>query len=177
MNKIHIFNELLEKISYILKENNIPFYLDCGTLLGCVRDNKLIEYDSDVDITIHLLFWNKLKNIDFSKYDLIISRIIQEYPYKPVGNMISIKTKYSNYYCDIYANPAFPKLIDGKLYDKIYPIPFNSELYLELLYGVNWRIPISNKHADEIYRRNNGLIYSQYIKYWDYNYPIFKCLF
>ena len=47
MNKINIFNELLEKINFILREHKIPFYLDCGTLLGCVRENKLIETDSE----------------------------------------------------------------------------------------------------------------------------------
>jgi hypothetical protein len=26
------------------------------------------------------------------------------------GNMISVKTEYSNFYCDIYTNPAFPQL-------------------------------------------------------------------
>ena len=176
MNKINIFNELLEKINFILQQHNIPFYLDCGTLLGCIRENKLIEYDTDVDITIHLLFWNKLKNIDFKKYNLTVTRILQNYPYKPNGNMISIKTTSSNYYCDIYANPAFPKLINGKLYNKIYPIPYNSELYLEQLYGKDWRIPSKN-HADQVYHRNNGLVYSKYKHHWDNNYPIYECFF
>ena len=175
MNKIDTFIKLLEKVSYILKENNIPFYIDCGTLLGCIRNKKLIENDTDVDITTHLLFWNKLKYINFAKYDLIVTRKLEDFPYKPHGNMISVRTKYNNYYCDIATNPAFPKLSYDTLYNNIYPIPLNPELYLEQLYGKNWKIP-SNKHASVIYIRNNGLVFSNYKYFWNYNYPIYKCL-
>ena len=45
-------NYLLQKVVSILDENNIPYYLDCETLLGCIRDNELME--KDADITIHL---------------------------------------------------------------------------------------------------------------------------
>ena len=53
-NKVGLMNYLLQKVVNILDENNIPYYLDCGTLLGCIRDNEIMEKDSDVDITIHL---------------------------------------------------------------------------------------------------------------------------
>ena len=46
-------NYLLHKVVDITNDNNIPYYLDCRTLLGCIRDNELMEKGTDIDITIH----------------------------------------------------------------------------------------------------------------------------
>lgn len=172
-NKVGIMNYLLHKVVDIMDENNIPYYLDCGTLLGCIRENGLMENDTDVDITIHLSNWDKLKSIDFNKYGLLRTRTYNGFPEKADGNMISVKTKYHNIYCDIYTNPAFPKLDYKILNGKRYNIPLNSELYLTQLYG-NWKVP-SEKHASTVYHRGNGLVNSEYFKFWDKELEIFKC--
>lgn len=172
-NKLGLMNYLLHKVVDIMDENNIPYYLDCGTLLGCIRENGLMEKDSDIDVTIHLSNWDKLKSIDFNKYGLQQTRIYNDFPKKNSGNMISIKTEYSDFYCDIYTNPAFPQLGSKNLNGKSYSIPLNSELYLTQLYG-NWKIP-SMKHASTEYHRGNGLVNSKYSKYWDKDFEIFKC--
>lgn len=44
-------NMLLE-LQAIMKENNIPFFLACGTTLGCVRHHGFIPWDDDVDVYI-----------------------------------------------------------------------------------------------------------------------------
>ena len=36
----------------IFNSNNIPYWVSAGTLLGIVRDNKLIEWDHDIDIAV-----------------------------------------------------------------------------------------------------------------------------
>ena len=172
-NKVGLMNYLLQKVVNILDENNIPYYLDCGTLLGCIRDNEIMEKDSDIDVTIHLSYWDKLKSIDFKKYNLEKTRTYNGFPKKDSGNMISVKTEYSNFYCDIYTNPAFPQLDKKILNGKSYNIPLNSELYLTKLYG-NWKKP-SDKHATTAYHRGNGLVNSDYSKYWDKDFEIFKC--
>ena len=41
---------LLDYTSGLFKKNNIPFWLACGTLLGAVREGKLIPWDTDLDI-------------------------------------------------------------------------------------------------------------------------------
>ena len=172
-NKVGLMNYLLQKVVNILNENNIPYYLDCGTLLGCIRDNELMKKDTDIDLTTHLSYWKRLNSINFNKYGLIRTRTYTGYPNKEYGNMISIKTKYSDLYCDIYTNPAFPKLDNKILNGKNYNIPLNSELYLTQLYG-NWKVP-SNNHATTKYHRGNGLVFSKYFKYWDKKFKIFKC--
>jgi cytidyltransferase-like protein len=172
-NKLGLMNYLLGKVVDIMDENNIPYYLDCGTLLGCIRENGLMEKDTDIDVTIHLSSWDKLKSIDFIKYGLKRTRTLDGFPNNEDGNMISIKTKYSNFYCDIYTNPAFPQLDKKNLNGKNYNIPLNSELYLTQLYN-NWKIP-SRKHASTKFHRGNGLVNSEYSNYWDKDFKIFKC--
>jgi cytidyltransferase-like protein len=172
--KIGVFNNLLEKVSEILRENGIPFYLDCGTLLGCIREGKLLEHDTDVDITIHLSRWEDLKGIKFEDYDLIVKRVLEGYPDKEDGNMISVKTSKSPIYCDIYANPAFPLIKMQRMNGIEYPIPENAELYIEMLYGPEWKKP-SSSHANTRFHRNNGLMNSKYQEYWDICFPKYEC--
>lgn len=172
-NKMGLMNFLLQTIVNVLNENNIPYYLDCGTLLGCIRENSLMEKDTDVDVTIHLSYWNILNNIDFSKYNLVRTRTLTGFPSCQDGNMISVKTNFSDFYCDIYTNPAFPKLEKRILNGREYNVPKNSCLYLQQLYG-DWTIP-SNRHANTAFHRGKGLVHSQYKKYWDKNFNIFEC--
>ena len=172
-NKVGLMNYLLQQVVDILNEHNIPYYLDCGTLLGCIRNNELMKKDTDVDVTIHLSYWDDLNSIDFDKYGLIKTRSLNGFQKRVDSNMISVKTKYSKLYCDIYANPAFPQLDNKFLNGKSYCVPINSDLYLKQLYG-NWKVP-SNKHASTRYHRGKGLVNSEYSKYWDKNFKIFEC--
>ena len=142
-NKLGLMNYLLHKVVDIMDENNIPSYLDCVTLLGCIRENGLMEKDTDIDISIHLSYWDKLNSIDFKKYGLDRTRTKSS---KNQGYIISVKIKNTNMYCDIYSNPAFPQLDIKNIDNKNYFIPKNSDLYLTQLYG-NWKIP-SGKHAN-----------------------------
>lgn len=48
-------NNLLEMIKFtigILNSYNFRYFLDFGTLLGCVRNGRIIPYDNDGDISI-----------------------------------------------------------------------------------------------------------------------------
>ena len=175
--KMNIFYKLLYAVCVMLDEEKIPYYLDCGTLLGCIREGRLLLNDTDVDITIHLSRWEKLKEIDFSKYGVVLKRKYEGFPEKYGGNLISVYLENENpeYYCDIYANPAFPKLGAALMDDILYPVPKEPELYLKQLYG-DWKVP-SSGHADTEYHRNNGLILSEYKKNWDLRYNIYKCNF
>ena len=64
INKEQRFKNCLENMKKILDDENQEFFLVCGTLLGCVRNNKFIPHDSDIDIGIFYQNFNpNLKNI------------------------------------------------------------------------------------------------------------------
>ena len=44
--------KMLEDISDILSKHNIEFWLESGTLLGAVREGRLLPWDNDIDIAI-----------------------------------------------------------------------------------------------------------------------------
>lgn len=50
--KEEIFLENLKDIKEIFDKYNIQFWLDWGTLLGAVREGKIIEWDHDIDLGI-----------------------------------------------------------------------------------------------------------------------------
>jgi hypothetical protein len=50
---VHAAMKLLADFHQICQTLQIPYYLEGGTLLGVVRDKKLLEWDNDVDVTIH----------------------------------------------------------------------------------------------------------------------------
>jgi len=42
--------DLLRQVKEVLDEHNVEFWLDCGTLLGAVRDGKFIAWEHDIDL-------------------------------------------------------------------------------------------------------------------------------
>ena len=44
--------KMLKDVCRILDENNVPYTLEGGTLLGIIRENRLLPWDNDLDITI-----------------------------------------------------------------------------------------------------------------------------
>jgi lipopolysaccharide cholinephosphotransferase len=53
--------EALRKIKTILDKNKINYWLDEGTILGAVREKKLIEWDHDIDLSIWYKDLDKIK--------------------------------------------------------------------------------------------------------------------
>nr|MBC8410346.1 LicD family protein [Paracoccaceae bacterium] len=147
--------------------HSIPYYLDCGTLLGTIRENDLLPHDTDVDVTTHLSDWDRLKEIDFTKYGLKKTR-----QWDKNHKLISVKFQDKRMHVDIYCNPAFPKLETRILNNVTYKIPIESELYLEQLYN-NWRVK-SSQHADWPRLFYGRLITGPYAKNWDPNYKIIR---
>lgn len=55
--------KMLHKVCSILDEEKIPYVLEAGTLLGVIRENRLLPWDNDIDITISGEFSEKLLSI------------------------------------------------------------------------------------------------------------------
>lgn len=48
--------EALRNLKVVLDNSGVEFFLISGTLLGCIRDNKLLGHDKDIDVGI----WNDI---------------------------------------------------------------------------------------------------------------------
>lgn len=58
---------MLRLFSEIMDRNNIPYFLACGTMLGCIRHAGFIPWDDDVDIYIFGEDYPKLKEVFLSQ--------------------------------------------------------------------------------------------------------------
>ena len=54
--------QFIEIIDFLNKKN-VPYYLDCGALLGIVRDGDLLPWDNDTDLSIKAEDWEELEVI------------------------------------------------------------------------------------------------------------------
>ena len=62
--------EGLKTLKEVLDNENIPYWVDYGTLLGCIREQDLISIDWDIDIGVYYEDWKgstvkALKNANF----------------------------------------------------------------------------------------------------------------
>ena len=60
---IKVCEDNLLLLNKIMNENNIPFWLSEGTALGAVRDNAIIPWDDDVDISFMYEYYQTFVNI------------------------------------------------------------------------------------------------------------------
>jgi len=44
--------KMLQKVTSIMEKNGIPYWLEGGTLLGIVREKRLLPWDNDMDISL-----------------------------------------------------------------------------------------------------------------------------
>lgn len=73
MKKLHkILLEMLDYFIDFCKKYNITYFADSGTLLGAVRNQKIIQHDDDIDLILKREDYNKLlsltKEFDNGKY-------------------------------------------------------------------------------------------------------------
>lgn len=61
--KIKYSIECLKLVTDEFDKNDIPYWLDYGTLLGAYRSSTLISYDYDMDIGVEIKFADKIKNV------------------------------------------------------------------------------------------------------------------
>lgn len=144
-------NNLVELLSYlvdILNKHNIKYFIDYGTLLGCVRNNKFIPWDTDIDISIikEDKFNNIIEIINKDHYLIITHPQLYVLNYSKNNLLhvdISIRIKdYDNIYIDKYYKNMYGIHMDDlfPLQDNIFEnikikIPYNSKKYLENIYG------------------------------------------
>ncbi len=172
----------LYKISQCFKELKIHHIISDGALLGFIRDNKLIEWDWDAEISMRYTDYKDnlleiIKKLDSLQLGEVLIRnnsvenpktevvregfkyTIQAFHYSKNKKMI---------YRKMYKYPA--KFLDEtKIYriqNYYFPIPKDSQELIELEYGENWKIPLETTVKDEylssnVYTLKNNIILNQ----------------
>ena len=95
-------------VAALLTENNIPHWMDYGTLLGARRHGKIIPWDTDVDLGILAIEFtnalNALRRLDPQKYE------VQDWSCSRGPDMfIRVLIKEENCYLDIYTHFLNPQ--------------------------------------------------------------------
>ena len=67
--------KMLKRVTDILDEHNIDYYLDFGTLLGAIREKGFIKWDHDMDISL-------VNEDDYKKIPLILKEIKAKHLYR-----------------------------------------------------------------------------------------------
>jgi len=55
--------KMLKEVTDLLDDNNIEYWLEGGTLLGVIRENRLLPWDNDMDISIDEKYYDKLVQV------------------------------------------------------------------------------------------------------------------
>lgn len=156
--------KVLFEVKDILDKHNIEFWLCFATCLGAIREKDFIDIDFDIDLGIkhNILLpklgilkdefekagydtyylstpysYNRMLKVqkDEIRVDLVNWDICEEFyfhPMEPDGK------------CDIYYRDMFDNLIEIDFLGKQFKVPTPVEQYLEITYGIDWRI--KNEH-------------------------------
>lgn len=152
--------EYLNDFDNICDKNNIMYFAESGTLLGAIRDGKIISHDDDIDVSMFEPDFRKLVHVmkNNDKYHIIRPsfRLYKFCRKDTPGVFIDIfiiqeKNNVFRYKEELHIK-AWPKFYFRK--DELFPlkkikfhnqfiwIPNNPIPYLERSYGKNWKIPV-----------------------------------
>ena len=162
---------LIDRINDVLNKEGAKSFIDCGTLLGMIRDKKLLEHDRDMDFGIYFddsftirSLDEAMKSIGMKKHrEFVFRGDVKEASYtNGIINVDFFKHEESKEFSDIYvfyrkkgvkypSNKHYTTLIMHRAHipsietidvkGQVLNVPSNYEEYLETAYSKNWRIP------------------------------------
>lgn len=147
--------QMLKRITRVLENNQIPYILEAGTLLGVVRENRLLPWDNDVDITITRQYMKQLQRIIWKFWLLGYSVRVKHYKrdlrFFKKGEIRIIKIKHispknffrkdvvvdlflkkkigEEYYWTVGVKAPVLKSVPERFYDKHTQIEFEGKLF------------------------------------------------
>lgn len=163
-------SNLLKELVETLNKYNFKYFLDFGTLLGIVRDGKIIEWDSDIDISIYSNELDKLKKIIEKNLEELTNKFKVTWRFEEIineeNNLESLilsfrdKKKNLNEFPISFSAIMFNKTHAYQVMNKVpkvhfakhetidyqgekVRVPYDYKKYLALTYG-DWRTPIKN---------------------------------
>ena len=99
MNSKNKYMEEFIEVKKILDASNVVFWLDAGTLLGVVRDGKIMPWDNDIDLSTLYKNHRKIKSL-IPKFKKEGFRIYQKKDHK--GRLVTFKlTKWDDFSIDL----------------------------------------------------------------------------
>ena len=161
--------QMLKDVTDLLDANGIEYWLEGGTLLGVIRENRLLPWDNDMDISIKEEHYDKLLEVvkglnyrvrfkEFEKDDAPfktgVKRLVKVRNSKffffrgEVALDIFIKFKKDNEY--FWQVGKKKKSVESFYYDEMIKHPFDGkdylipklyEEYLTCRYG-DWKTPV-----------------------------------
>lgn len=160
----------------LFKEEGYSLVLGMGTLLGAIRENKVIDHDDDFDV-FFIAHSHTFKEALTEFNDILSPRLIEQgYEVKEIcwqhQNQKKMLGQYhlikNNIVIDLWLcwidkenKIHLTMFIDGKgdikdlfplksftFYNTQFNIPNNEDKFLQHIYGENWRIPQPNWKAD-----------------------------
>lgn len=93
---------LLAIVSKVLSKHNLSYWLDYGTLLGCIRHNGFIPWDDDMDIS--------MTREDYCKAQSILKGELEPYGFTIVLNKqigVGYHHEKTGIWLDIFANDSY----------------------------------------------------------------------
>ena len=172
--KIKYSIECLKLVTDEFDRNNIPYWLDFGTLLGAYRNNNLIEFDYDMDIGVDNIYsdkikilleglilenkfeklpfakWidNKIYQIRFNKHEEIEPLWLDVYFFQKKDDFLysNFLTKDDNLKCRINSH-QIEKTELIKLGDYYFKCPTDVVRFLKIRYGDDFMIPQSKCYS------------------------------
>ncbi len=147
--------KFFKKAIEIFNKHDIQYYVGYGTLLGIIRENRLLKSDDDIDIMVHSNDYDKAYKLlksygipmiygkNFS-HGLVIHGRVEIYKYIIKDNMVidlwapNAKYEHSQHFNDIY--PLSKKEVLGIQVN----IPRSPEKVLERIYS-DWKTPTYEK--------------------------------
>lgn len=181
--------KVMKRIHNFCVENNIKYYMICGTMLGAIRHGGFIPWDDDMDIALFREDYNKLIDLFptyFEKSDLFIQNHETEYHYYPGHARISIggtmkeqislshfKDYSTQMYIDIFPLDKIPmnkneqikqkiklRLLDKQIKNKVYQIFPHDNKFRIILKKI--RAVLSSIHNITYLQRKRTKVMTQY---------------
>ena len=154
---IGVARENLKLLKRVFDNNNIKFFLVCGTCLGAVRNGDFIPYDTDTDIGVYRKDKLKIASVikELNEVGLIPIRatqddslltLMRDDEYIDIGFFRKTIDSKGNISWNSDNNPVagdhFDCLSEIEFIGEKFFVPSDVKNYLKKIYGVTWKIPI-----------------------------------
>lgn len=105
---LDILRIMMKIVDEVLIASKIEYFIEGGTLLGCVRDGDIIPWDDDIDIGVMTYDWAKMINV--------LSRLNNTEPFEYEDKKYYINfIQKDNDLCKVYIPTFTTKTEEGKV--------------------------------------------------------------